>query len=316
MLNRNDLFLQLPHVLRETDFDFLPNRYVGKVRDSYVKGDKRVLVTSDRLSCFDVVVTTVPYKGQVLNSLALYWFGKTKDIIPNHILDVPDPNVMVVKNVEMLPVEVIVRGYITGSAWRDYCEGKAISGIRLPAGLKASEKLPENIITPSTKAEHGDHDMPISEAEIVSSGLVDAKLWSEVHEKALALFDLGQKEAAKRGLILVDTKYEFGLVDGKLILADEIHTLDSSRYWVAESYDDCFKKGFPPKMLDKEPVRQWLLAQGFKGDGDIPTFTDEYRVELSEHYITSYQQITGEELKLEVGDVKGRVEKALRATFA
>lgn len=302
---------QLPYVLAGTDFGFLGERYEGKVRDCYVRGDRRILITTDRLSCFDVVVTTVPFKGQVLNALAVSWFERTRHIIPNHILDVPDPNVMVVRNVEILPVEVIVRAYLTGSAWRDYQAGRAISGVRLPAGMRPSQKLPEMILTPSTKAERGVHDQPISEEEILSSGLVAERIWTQVREAAIALFELGQRRAAERGLILVDTKYEFGLLDGTLVLADEIHTLDSSRYWIAATYPQRFERGETPEMLDKEPVRQWLLAQGYKGDGPIPRFTDEYRVELARHYIESYERISGAEFHAEAGAQLERIERNL-----
>ena len=312
MISDADLFKQLEYVLSETNYPFLGKRYVGKVRDNYVKDGVRYLIATDRLSCFDVVVTTIPFKGQVLTQLAQHWFKLSKDIIEDHIIDIPDPNVMVVKNCEILPVEIIVRGYITGSAWRDYQAGKAISGITLPAGLRPSEKLPEIIITPSTKAEKGSHDTPISEAEILSSNLVARPLWEKTKETALALFALGQREAAKSGLILVDTKYEFGLLNGKLILADEIHTLDSSRYWVAESYSQRFLSGEPPVMLDKEPTRQWLLSKGYMGDGPIPEFTDTHRAQIARHYIDSFTKITREEFKGEVGSVVERIEERLK----
>lgn len=312
MLNDSDLKRQLPFVLKGTNFDFLGEKYQGKVRDSYLAGDVRYLITSDRISCFDVVVTTVPFKGQVLNEMAVWWFEKTKGVIANHIIDVPDLNVMVARNVEILPIEVIVRGYITGSAWRDYQDGKAISGITLPTGLRASQKLPEAILTPSTKAAIGSHDEPISEQEILATGVVPAALWGQVKESALELFRLGQEHAKQQGLILVDTKYEFGLLNGKLVLADEIHTLDSSRFWIAESYQGRFEKGEAPEMLDKEPTRQWLLSQGFKGDGPVPTFTDEHRVEISRHYINSFERIIGEEFNGEVGSASERIAGRLR----
>jgi len=315
-IDKTVLQKQLRNVLHESNFDFLGKRYVGKVRDCYVNDERRYFITSDRLSCFDAVVTTIPYKGQVLNELALYWFKKTADVIPNHIIAVPDPNVIVVKNVQILPVEVIVRGYITGSAWRDYQAGKTVSGVVFPSGMKCNQKLDEPVITPSTKAAVGEHDMPISEEEIVKTGLVEAKIWQQVHEVALELFKRGQEEAAKRGLILVDTKYELGLLDGKLVLADEIHTLDSSRYWLLASYDESFKNGTSPKMLDKEPVRQWLLAQGYQGNGTPPAFSDEYRIELAEHYISSFEQITGQNFKADNEDILVRIEKALKNFLA
>ncbi len=311
-MNENLIQSQIPHVLNETDFSFLGEKYEGKVRDSYVQGDKRFLITTDRLSCFDVVVACVPFKGQVLNELAIHWFEQAKDIMPNHIIACPDPNVMVVRNCEILPVEVIVRGYITGSAWRDYEAGKAVSGIELPKGLRANQQLPEPILTPSTKAERGEHDEPISESEILSRGIVAEDLWNTVREKAFALFALGQEKALEQGLILVDTKYEFGLIDGELILADEIHTLDSSRYWVAESYQERFEAGESPVMLDKEPTRQWLLSQGYKGEGEIPTFTEDHLVSLSKHYMDSFEQIAGKSFTPFGGDVRSRIENNLR----
>ena len=312
MISDNDIKSQLAHVLDRTDFNFLGEKYEGKVRDSYIKDDTRYLITTDRLSCFDVVVTTVPYKGQVLNQTAVDWFERSTDIIRNHLIDVPHPNVMVARNCEIFPVEIIVRAYLTGSAWRDYEAGKDISGVTLPAGLRASQQLPEVIITPSTKAPKGEHDMPISEAEILSGNLVEKTLWEQAKEASFALFKLGQEKAKEQGLILVDTKYEFGLLDGKLLLADEIHTMDSSRYWIAESYLERFEKGEAPQMLDKEPTRQWLLSQGYKGDGPIPEFTDDHRVEISKHYINSYELVTGNEFKAEVGSVAEKILSSLK----
>lgn len=312
MVQDSELFKQLPFVLTGTSFDFLGERYAGKVRDNYSRGDRRIIVTTDRLSCFDQVVTAVPFKGQVLNQLAVYWFNRTSDIVSNHIIDVPDPNVLVVKSCEVLPVEVVVRAYLAGSAWRDYEAGRAVSGVKLPPGLKISQKLPECLITPSTKAPQGSHDEPISEEEILSSGLVERRLWQQIREASLALFARAAAEVEKRGLLLVDTKYEFGLRDGALILVDEIHTLDSSRYWVAGTYQQKFGAGEPPEMLDKEPVRQWLLKQGYKGDGPIPHFSDEYRVQIARHYVDSYQRISGLPFEPSAGDALERIAGRLR----
>ena len=307
MLTDQLLHDQLQYVLTGTDFPWLGEKYEGKVRDSYVDGEIRYLITTDRLSCFDVVVTTVPFKGQVLNQLAVSWFRESESIVQNHIIDVPDPSVMVTQNCEILPVEVIVRGYLTGSAWRDYEAGKAISGVRLPEGLRPSQLLDEVIITPSTKAEKGSHDMPISEEEILASKLVDPKIWEGVKEAAFALFALGQQRADEQGLILVDTKYEFGLLNGTFVLADEIHTLDSSRYWIKETYRDRFEKGEAPQMLDKEPTRQWLLEQGYQGDGPIPEFTDEHRVAIARRYIDSFELISGSSFEGTIGSVVDRI---------
>ena len=313
MISENLLREQLKFVLTKTDLEFLGEKYEGKVRDCYTRGDTRYLITSDRISCFDVVVTSIPFKGQTLNQMAVHWFKLTQEIVKNHLVDAPDPNVMVARNCEMLPVEVIVRAYIAGSAWRDYEAGNPISGVRLPPGMKPSQKLPHKIVTPSTKAGKGAHDQPISEEQILSSRLVDAKLWTKVKETALALFALGEQRAKEQGLILVDTKYEFGLLAGELTLADEIHTMDSSRYWIAESYQERFDSGEAPEMLDKEPTRQWLLSKGYKGEGEIPNFSDSHRVSLGKHYINSFERITGSPFEGSVGPVAERVEKNLRA---
>jgi phosphoribosylaminoimidazole-succinocarboxamide synthase len=313
--NNNTLLLkeQLNHTLTKTQFDFLGKQYVGKVRDSYTRGDIRYLIATDRLSCFDVVVTTIPCKGQVLTQLAHHWFLKTEHIIKNHVIDLPDPNVMVVKNAEVLPIEVVVRGYLAGSSWRDYTAGKAISGIMLPPGMKQHQKFDVPLLTPSTKAPQGDHDMPISEQEILAQGIVSPTVWARVREVALALFELGQKEADKAGLILVDTKYELGLIQGEVVLVDEIHTLDSSRYWLKSNYGERFAAGESPQMLDKEPTRQWLLSKGYKGEGVIPEFTDQHRLEIAQHYIGAFEQITQREFTPRFGDIESLVGDRLKA---
>ena len=307
---------QLAHVLGEAEIPELGNRFRGKVRDNYRIGDKRIIVTTDRLSCFDVVVALIPFKGEVLNRLAAHWFHATAEICPNHLIDMPDPNVMVVQNCDVLPIEVVVRRYVTGSAWRAYKAGQAVSGITFPSGMHEYQQLPEAVLTPSTKAEHGAHDEPISEADIVSSGLVSKKIWEEVHEKTLALFRQGERLAAERGLLLVDTKYEFGLREGKLMLVDEIHTLDSSRYWVASTYEGRVARGESPEMLDKEPARQWLLSQGYSGNGTPPVFSDDKRVELSTHYIESFKKVTGMDFAPLVGDPLERIRKKLKGYLA
>lgn len=312
MLNVEILQEHLGLCLEEGNFPFLGTRIKGKVRDSYVNRGRRILVTTDRLSCFDVIVTAVPFKGQVLNRLALYWFEETKDIIPNHVIASPDPNVIVGKECQVLPIEVVVRGYLAGSAWRDYEAGKAISGVTLPKGLKKSAKLENPILTPSTKALQGDHDTPISEEEIVSKGIVSREIWGQVSAKALQLFNRGQQIVNQRGLILVDTKYEFGLLDGELYLVDEIHTLDSSRYWVGSEYEERFESGADQHMLDKEPTRQWLISKGFMGEGPIPEFTPEHRIEIAKHYINSFEMISGQEFVAVMGDPMKRIEGALR----
>ena len=314
MLERNTITQQLEHTLEAIDLSFLGEKIEGKVRDSYVVGDKRILVTSDRLSAFDKVLTTIPFKGALLNGMALYWFEETKHIIQNHIIECPHPNVFISEEVDIIPVEVVIRGYLTGSAWRDYEAGRAVSGIELPSGLKKSERFAEPLITPSTKAERGEHDEPISSEEIVRSGLVEGELWEEVCQKAMALFKHGTKKAAERGLILVDTKYEFGLRKNsrELVLADEVHTQDSSRYWMAASYEERFEKGEDPEMLDKEFVRRRLIEQGYMGDGPAPEFTDEFRVDTALKYMEVYELMTGLEFNAEVGSARVGIEGVLR----
>lgn len=300
------------NLLVDTDFSQLGVKYSGKVRDCYSKNGVRYLVTSDRLSCFDVILTAIPFKGQVLSQMAAHWFKLSSGIAPNAIIDIPDPNVMVVKECEIFPIEVVVRGYLTGSAWRDYQAGKDISGIKLPDGLKMSERFSEPLITPSTKEAKGSHDMPISEEQIIAKKIVDPGLWRQVRQMALELFKLGQQQAALNGLIMVDTKYEFGLHKGEILLADEIHTLDCSRYWMADTYQQRYNAGESQDMLDKEVVRQWLLAQGYKGEGTPPIFTDEYRAEVCQQYIASYEKITGQIFTPQLGTVAERIKKNLK----
>jgi phosphoribosylaminoimidazole-succinocarboxamide synthase len=274
--------------------------YRGKVRD-VVGGEKALLlVASDRLSAFDRVVSTVPFKGEVLSRVSAWWFDRCSDILPNHILPGGDPvslgigRATLVRKVEMLPLEVVVRGYLAGSAWRDYRAGKSVSGIDLPRGLSRNERFPVPIVTPSTKEENG-HDKPISGSEIVASGLVSADIWHEVETSALALFHRGQELSSRAGLILVDTKYEFGLADGKLVLADELHSPDSSRYWWAESYERLFFSDSDQHELDKEPFRRWLVERGFSGEGSVPTIPDSVRIETALRYVQAFDAITGED---------------------
>lgn len=316
MIDRSLIEKQLQFTLKGVDLPKLGSLYKGKVRDCYVQGDRRILITSDRLSAFDKVLTTIPFKGQVLNQMASYWFKQTAHIVPNHIVSEPHPNVFVCKQVDILPVEVVIRGYLTGSAWRDYQAGKAISGIVLPQGLKKSQRFEKPLITPSTKAEMGTHDEPISSEEIVNSGIVEKNLWQEICEVATNLFEFGTKKAAENGLILVDTKYEFGtltLANGKkqLILADEIHTSDSSRYWMIHSYQQRFEAGEDPIMLDKEFVRRWLIEQGYMGDGTPPEFSDSFRVDTALKYIEAFEIITGVKFEARIGRPEEEIKKIL-----
>lgn len=265
----------------------------GKVREIFDLGDRLLILTTDRISAFDRVLAVIPCKGEVLNRMSLFWFDKTRDIVENHLIQEVSPRAVLVKKCRVLPVEVVVRGYLTGSAWRDYRSGNEVSGIRLPEGMKNNQKFDEPLLTPSTKEAQGAHDMPIAADEIVSRGLVEERLWRQIEETAKALFRRGTEIAARQGLILVDTKYEFGLLDGKLVLVDELHTPDSSRYWYADTYDALFTEGKDQRKVDKEYLRQWLMERGFMGDGEPPAIPDEVRLETAWRYIEAFQQITG-----------------------
>ncbi len=306
---------QLPHTLRQIDLPGLGQLYRGKVRDNYGRGDRIVMITTDRVSAFDHVLGTIPFKGEVLSRLTLFWFDKVKDLAPTHLIDAPDPSVMVVKRAKPLPVEIVIRGYITGSLWRDYEAGKAGAyGIAFPAGLRRDQRFDAPIITPSTKEEYGKHDEAISEAEIVSRGLVPRELWNEATAVARRLFGRGQEWARQQGLILVDTKYEMGVADGRLVVIDEIHTPDSSRYWVADEYEQRLARGADQEMLDKENIRQWLIREhGFSGHGKPPPLSDDVRVMLAMKYIDVYERLTGEKFQSEVGSVEARIRKNLAA---
>jgi phosphoribosylaminoimidazole-succinocarboxamide synthase len=308
---------QLPYTLREADFPALGELYRGKVRDNYSRGDRIVMITTDRLSAFDRVLTTVPFKGELLNRLTTFWFDKTRDVAPNHILDLPDPSVLVVRKLRPLAVEMVVRGYITGSLWRDYEAGKGARayGIELPKEMRKDQRFEKAILTPSTKEEVGKHDEPISPKELIARGTITQRQWDEMARMALDLFAAGQTWARQRGLILVDTKYEFGSDGkGKLWVIDEIHTADSSRYWIAEGSEERFRRGEDQKMLDKEFFRQWLIRErNYKGDGPMPQIPDEVRAQLAGKYVELVATLTGETPKLQVGDTRSRIEKALKA---
>ena len=305
-------------VLEDVSLD-LPDRRVGKVRVSYaLPADRRLLVTTDRLSAFDRVVKAVRYKGQVLNQLAWWWFDNTRDIVANHALAVPDPNALVAIEARPLPVEVIVRGHITGvtstSLWKRYADGaRVIYGHRLPDGLRKNTALPAPLITPTTKAEAGAHDEALTCDEVVSLGLVDVRLWATVQEAALAVFERGRTTAERAGLILADTKYEFGLApDGTLLLIDEAHTPDSSRFWEAGTYESRLAAGEEPESLDKEDVRRALQASGYAGDGEPPELGDAVWQATSERYVRAYERITGQPFVPGEQPVAARLERNLR----
>ena len=302
-----DIKKQLDLTLGKFEYDSLGKHYKGKVRDNFYDDDKIIMITSDRVSAFDHVLGTIPFKGQILTEIANFWFEKTKHIAPNHIIDSPDPQVLIAKKAKTLPVEVIVRNYITGSLWREYSSGiNGQYGFMLPEGLKKDQKFSDVILTPSTKAEYGLHDEPISRDEIIKD-LVEEKIYKKAEEYALELFNEGKKWADQQGLILVDTKYEFGIVDGELIVIDEIHTPDSSRFWVKSEYEKRFELGESQKMLDKENIRQWLIEQGFSGEGKPPELSDEIRISLAKHYMELYKVLLGKEFVPEIGDVEKRV---------
>lgn len=303
--------------LTKTEFNFEGQKsvYHGKVRDVYnINDDILVMVASDRISAFDVILPKgIPFKGQVLNQIAAKMLDATSDICPNWKLATPDPQVTVGLACEGFRVEMIIRGYLTGSAWRDYKKGvREICGVKLPEGMRENERFQEPIITPTTKADEG-HDMNISKDEIIAQGLVSAEDYAVMEDYTRKLFARGQEIAAKQGLILVDTKYEFGKRDGKVYLIDEIHTPDSSRYFYADGYEEKFEKGEPQKQLSKEFVRQWLIEHDFMNEpGQImPEITDEYAESVSERYIELYEKITGEKLckAQETSDINARIEK-------
>ena len=299
MITRNELSKLIPQALKETNLP-LSGKQSGKVRDWYdLPNGQRLIVTTDRLSAFDIILAAVPYKGQVLNQLSAWWFGQTQDIIPNHIVSLPDPNVSVVCVAEPILVEVIVRGYITGvtstALWYRYSLGERdIYGYQFPEGFQKNALLPEPIITPTTKGGETGHDERLTCAEVVEKGLLDRKTWDQVQAAALAIFKRGQKLARKAGMILVDTKYEFGIAaDGSVVLIDEVHTPDSSRFWKADTYEARFAAGEDPENFDKEFVRIAYADKGYRGDGEIPEMPAELWAAASERYITIYELLTG-----------------------
>lgn len=287
----------IPYCLTETNFTF-GKKYRGKVRDTYDLGDKILLVTTDRLSAFDRNLASIPYKGQVLNLTSAWWFEQSQDIVPNHVIALPDPNVLIAKKCKVFPIEFVVRGYITGttstSLWTQYQKGvREYCGITFPEGLKKNQKLATPVLTPTTK--ETEHDRPISPKEIVSEGWMTQEEWDEASAYALALFKFGMETAAKHGLILVDTKYEFGRdADGRIVIVDEIHTPDSSRYWLANSYEDRIAQQLEPENIDKEFLRLWFAKQcdPYK-DEVLPKAPEELVVTLASRYIQLYEMITG-----------------------
>lgn len=310
-----ELVRAVPNALSEIDLSSIGTQTSGKVREMVaLPNGSRVLVTTDRVSAFDVVLGSIPFKGQVLNQLSAWWFNQTKDIVQNHVLSVPDENVTVAREAVPLPVEVVVRGFITGvtktSLWTMYERGaRDLYGHTLPDGLQKNDALPQAIVTPTTKAEQGGHDAPITAQQIVARGLVNAELWAQVERVALALFARGQAVARDAGLILVDTKYEFGLIDGQLTLIDELHTPDSSRYWVLESYE---RDSSNPESFDKEFLRLWFAARGYSGDGVPPQMPPEFVAQVAGRYIAAYERLTGREFHAGKTPAAARILERLR----
>lgn len=314
MLAEKELKAAIPHALRDLQIEWPYDHSSGKVRESLSLPDRhRLLVTTDRLSAFDIVLAALPYKGQVLNQLSAFWFEQMADVSPSHLLAVPDPNVSLVHECEALPVEVIVRGYITGSTktalWTLYADGnREMYGYSFPDGLQKNDPLPEPIITPTTKAGPGEHDERLTRAEVVDRGFLDPQTWDTVQEAALAIFKRGQAVAQKAGFCLVDTKYEFGRgPDGTLMLIDEVHTPDSSRFWKADTMDEP-----QPDQWDKEYVRLWYSNQGYRGDGTPPALPDEVIAETARRYIALYEGLTGREFEPAPYPAESRITNAVR----
>jgi phosphoribosylaminoimidazole-succinocarboxamide synthase len=299
MVSQEQILAALPQALDKTELP-LSGRASGKVRDWYTLDESRMLfITTDRLSAFDRILARVPYKGQVLNQLSAWWFDVTRDLIDNAMIAVPDPNAVVMRTVRRFPVEIVVRGYITGvtktALWYRYALGeRRIYGYDFPDGIQKNQALPEPILTPTTKGEKGTHDERLTCAEVMERGLMDAAVWETVQQAALAVFRRGQEVAARAGLILVDTKYEMGLSpDGKIMLIDEVHTPDSSRFWKADSYKERFQAGEEPDNFDKELVRLAYAEKGYRGDGEPPALPDELWAAASQRYISIFEMLTG-----------------------
>jgi phosphoribosylaminoimidazole-succinocarboxamide synthase len=314
MLTHDELVAAIPAAIGSVDLAGWGPRQTGKVRDLYTAGGRRVLITTDRISAFDRILGVIPHKGQVLNQLSAWWFEQTRDIVANHVIAVPDPNVTIAVEAQPLPVEVVVRGYITGvthtSLWHLYAQGdRAPYGVPLPDGLRKNDPLPRPIITPTTKAAGGAHDAQLTRDQIMRGGLVDPALWEQVERAALALFARGQAVARQAGLILVDTKYEFGLVSGALTLIDEAHTPDSSRFWEAGSYG----RAEEPENLDKEFLRRWFAERGYRGDGAPPAMPAEFVAQVAARYIAAYERLTGRRFEPGEQPAPARIQRNLEA---
>lgn len=314
MVTLDQLQSAIPHALDSVNLDGLGAKITGKVRDIYALGDKRILITTDRVSAFDRVLGRIPYKGQVLNQLSLWWFDQTRDIVNNHVVDSPDENVTIAREAKPLPIEVVVRGYLTGvtstSMWTMYANGERTPyGIPLPDGMNKNDRLPQAVITPTTKASDGGHDERLTRDEIIQNQIVPPKLWEQIEQVALAIFARGQQLADQAGLILVDTKYEFGTIDGELVLIDEIHTPDSSRYWIKSSYE---ANPNQPEHFDKEYLRLWFAERGYKGEGIPPIMPDEFVAQVAHRYIQAYEKLTQKAFILGDMPIVERIQKNMR----
>jgi phosphoribosylaminoimidazole-succinocarboxamide synthase len=314
----------LDRVLQDASIPELPSHYRGKVRDNYDLPDgRRIIIASDRLSAFDQILTAIPFKGQVLTQTARFWFEATRDLCSNHVLSYPDPNVVICRRLDILPVEIVVRDYLAGTTGTSILSmykagGREMYGVRLPDNLRDNEKLPKTILTPTTKAFDGGHDEPLTPGEIVSRGLLTEEQWQEVSSAAMALFERGRTMAGERGLILVDTKYEFGLdPEGGLVLADEIHTPDSSRYWFADSYERRFAAGERPESFDKDFVRGWVTARCDPYVEPVPEIPADIVLQAAQIYISAFERITGETFPLpdNPGPVLERIRRNLASFF-
>lgn len=317
---REDIARQLPHVLYGTDFDqWLGAKIRGKARDNYVVNGQRIIVATDRVSAFDRQLGCIPFKGQLVTQMSLFWFDLTRDIVANHVLASPDPNVTVAREYKVLPVEFVVRAYLTGvtptSIWYQYSRGnRTYCGHRLPDGLKKNAPLPEPILTPSTKAHGAAHDESLAPEDLVRRGAIAEADLKRAGDIALALFQQGQKIAAERGIVLVDTKYEFGLsADGEIVLVDEIHTPDSSRFWYRDEYARRYASGLEQEEYDKEFIRLWLAAKGFEGNGAVPDIPDDVFIDAASRYIRVFETLTGKTFEAQIGDPGPRIAGTLRA---
>lgn len=317
MIDQATLEQGLQVTLERAELPELGRLQRGKVRDSYIGQGHRTIVVSDRISAFDVVLGTIPFKGQILNGMAAYWFEQSRAIAPNHLIEVPDPAVSVVHDCTPFAVEMVLRGYLTGSSptslWTHYAAGaREYCGIRFPDGMTKHQRLDAPVVTPTTKAEAGEHDEPVSPAQIVERGLCDAPTFERLSAMCLELFALGTRLAAERGLILVDTKYELGrTASGEIVFIDEIHTPDSSRYWLADSYERALADSGDPRALDKEYLRRQLQADGYSGQGPAPRLSDELRLETARRYVEIYEQVTGRAFVPDLEPPEARIRRNL-----